>query len=170
MSWRQDETLLVRKAADRAGAFRSRDRPVPDAWRSRGDPWQGITSAALHGTVRGEPGSDVDGASVRVINNSTGYATETRVRAGGFLVQGLATGGPYRIVVTKVGYAPQVVDRLFLSLGEELKLRVTLVALATELDTVRVSGNDDGVKLPSAGGVGTSISDSSLRRLPTLNL
>ena len=130
---------------------------------------QGITTSAIQGTVRAENSGSVDGALVRVVNLSTGYATETRVRGGSFLVQGLATGGPYRIVVRSLGHAPQVLDGLSLALGERRELDIVLVPLLSQLDTVRVLANDDRQRLPSAGGAGTSISDSSLRRLPTLN-
>src|SRR5258706_1640280 len=130
---------------------------------------QGLTSAAIRGTVRAEGGEEVDGALVRVVNISTGYATETRVRHGSFVVQALETGGPYRVVIRSLGYAPQVVDGLSLALGEQREVRFTLVSLSDQLDTVRVLANNDRQRLPSAGGVGTSISDSSLRRLPTLN-
>jgi hypothetical protein len=130
---------------------------------------QGITTAAIRGTVRDQTGVGVNDAFVRVVNVSTGYATETRVRGGSFLVQGLAIGGPYRIVVRRLGYAPQVLDGVSLALGERRELDFTLVSLSGELDTVRVSASDDRQRLASAGGVGTSISDSLLRRLPTLN-
>jgi hypothetical protein len=130
---------------------------------------QGITTAAIRGTVRAQGGEDVEGAFVRVVNVSTGYATETQVRGGSFLVQGLATGGPYLIVVRSLGYAPQVLDGLSLALGERQEVDFTLVPLANQLDTVRVTANHDRAQLASAGGVGTLISDSALRRLPTLN-
>jgi TonB-dependent receptor-like protein/carboxypeptidase family protein len=130
---------------------------------------QGITTAAIQGTVRDESGASVDGALVRVVNLSTGYATETRVRGGSFLVQGLATGGPYRIVVRSLGYAPEVLEGLSLALGDRREVSFMLVSFANQLDTVRVTANSDRAELPSAGGVGISISDSSLRRLPTLN-
>ena len=130
---------------------------------------QGITSAAIRCTVRDQSGAGVNDAFVRVVNVSTGYATETRVRRGSFVVQGLAIGGPYRVVVRSLGYAPQVLDGLSLSLGERRELDFTLVSLAAQLDTVRVTANDDRQRLPLAGGAGTSISDSLLRRLPTLN-
>lgn len=130
---------------------------------------QGITTSAILGTVRAESGASVDGALVRVVNLSTGYATETRTRVGSFLMQGLATGGPYRVVVSSLGYAPEVIDGLSLALGEKRNIRVTLRTLAAQLDTVRISADDDQRRLPLAGGVGSSISDSSLHRLPTLN-
>jgi len=129
---------------------------------------QGVSTTAIRGTVRAESGGVVEGARVRVVSVATGYANDTRVRGGSFLVQGLPTGGPYRIVVRGVGYSPQVMDSLWLTLGERQEVEFTLVAVARQLDTVRVSATDDQ-PLPSAGGVGTSISDSSLRRLPTLN-
>lgn len=130
---------------------------------------QGITTAALRGSVHDPWGTDTDGPLVRVINTSTGFASETHVRHGSFLVNGLAIGGPYRIVVTRIGYSPQVVDDLFLSLGEDRRIDFNLVPLASGLDTIRISGKIDRLSLASAGGVATSISDSLLRRLPTLN-
>lgn len=130
---------------------------------------QGITTAAIHGTIRAQNGTDVNGAFVRVVNMSTGYASETRARSGNFFVQGLATGGPYRIVVRTVGYSPEKLDGIYLSLGEQREVDFTLVSLATQLDTVKVLANDIAPRLVAAGGVGTSVSDSALRRLPTLN-
>jgi hypothetical protein len=130
---------------------------------------QGLTSAAIGGTVGGEHGEKVDGSLIRVVNVSTGYATETRVRAGAFFVQGLAVGGPYRILVRSLGYTPQVLDGISLALGERRDVNFTLIPVSSQLDTVRVNANEDRQHLATAGGVGTSISDSSLRRLPTLN-
>lgn len=130
---------------------------------------QGITTAAIRGTVRTETGAGVEGAIIRAVNVATGYANETRVRGGAFVLQGLATGGPYRILVRSLGYSPQVLDDLFLTLGERREIDFTLVSVAGQLDTVRVTDRVDRSPLPTAGGVGTSISDSALRRLPTLN-
>lgn len=130
---------------------------------------QGVTTSAIQGTVRAEGGGSVDDVVVRVVNLSNGYATETRVRHGNFLVQGLATGGPYRVIVRSLGYAPEILDGLTLSLGERREVDLRLVSVANQLDTVRVASNADRAQLPTAGGVGTLISDSALRRLPTLN-
>lgn len=132
-------------------------------------PAQGITTAAIRGTVRFENEVGVNDASVRVTNMSTGYAIETKVRRGSFLVMGLETGGPYRVVVRSIGYSPQAVDGLFLSLGDQREVNFTLPLLGAQLDTIQVFANPDRVLRSSAGGVVTSISDSALRRLPTLN-
>jgi len=60
------------------------------------------------------------------------------------------------------------VGRSLSGVGRAREVHFTLASLPGQLDTVRVTANDDRQRLPSAGGVGTSISDSSLRRLPTL--
>lgn len=130
---------------------------------------QGITTAAIRGTVRAQGGASADGALVRVVNLSTGYVTETRVRGASFVVQGLPIGGPYHIEVRSLGYAPEVLDGFSLGLGERREVDFTLVAVANQLDTLRVTANSDRAQLASAGGVGALISDSALRRLPTLN-
>ncbi len=130
---------------------------------------QGITTSGIHGTLRGAtPDAPFDGAAVRVINTATGYVTQTRVHSGSFLVRGLSPGGPYRLVVTKLGFAPFVVDGLFLTLGQELDVGFVATALVTELDTLRVSSRNKADD-PGAAGIGTSISESLVRSLPTLN-
>ena len=130
---------------------------------------QGVTTASIRGSVGAEGGANVDGTLVRVVNGATGYSHETRVRRGGFLVQGLAPGGPYRVFARNVGYSPQIVDGIFLALGERREIDLTLSSLPRQLDTLVVSARNDRAQLQAAGGVGSSISDSALRRLPTLN-
>src|SRR5688500_17983578 len=56
---------------------------------------QGIATAAIRGTVQSTSGGNLDGARVRVLNTATGVTTETRVRRGRFLLQGMEVGGPY---------------------------------------------------------------------------
>lgn len=130
---------------------------------------QGITTAAIRGTLRNESGAVIRDAFVRAVNLSTGYAAEARARDGNYLLQGLPIGGPYRVSVRAVGLAPQVLDGISLLLGEEREIGFTLYPLATQLDTIRVSTTQNRARQASAGGAATSISDSALRRLPTLN-
>ncbi len=129
---------------------------------------QGITTAAIRGTVTDATGSAVDVATVTVRDTGTGFVTSARMRQGVFAVYGLTSGVVYSIGVARIGYAPRVVDSLVLSLGETRTLRLTLDRLPNEIDTVRISANSSTASL-SAGGVSTAISDSSLRRLPSLN-
>lgn len=130
---------------------------------------QGVTTASISGSVHGAGAREVVDAFVSVVNTATGYATDTRSRNGRFFVQGLTTGGPYRILIRSVGYSPQLLSGFFLTLGEKREFDFTLVPVTSELDTVRVTAGNDRTRIAAAGGVATAISDSTLRRLPTLN-
>jgi len=130
---------------------------------------QGVTTGALRGTVEDANGNALDAAVARTVNTLNGFAVTTSVRTGMFVVQGLPPGGPYSVLVTKIGYAPQRIQGLFIPLGGELKVGFKLGAISTELDTVRISARDGTTGGSIAGGVGTTISDSLLQRLPSLN-
>jgi len=123
---------------------------------------QGITTGAIRGTVRTPDGAWVDSATVHVVNQETGFTRQTVVRGGRFLFEGLEVGGPYAIDVRRIGFTPVGQSGLRVSLGDPVELKLTLVAAG--LDTVRVTAD-----APAVRGVGTAISDSMLRRLPTLN-
>lgn len=71
---------------------------------------QEVTTAAIRGTVHTAAGERVDGALDRVVNEAAGYAIETKVRGDAFVVRGLETRKPYRILVMGPGYSPQVLD------------------------------------------------------------
>ncbi|HEU5184389.1 MAG TPA: carboxypeptidase regulatory-like domain-containing protein [Gemmatimonadaceae bacterium] len=130
---------------------------------------QGVTTAAIHGVVRAEHGGDADGALVRVVNRSTGFSVESAVRDGRFVAFGLEVGGPYSIIVRRPGFVPQSLDVLDLSIGQRLEIAITLTALSTRLDTVRVAATVAPPSLQPGAGVGGKISDSTLRRMPTRN-
>lgn len=127
---------------------------------------QGVTTAGIRGTVVTEDGSPVDGADIVVERETTGSTVETLVRNGVFLVQGLEVGGPYRVTVRGLGFHPRVRDDLYLTLGEPLELRFVLQASAIPLDTLRVVA---AARDEAGGGTGTTIRDSLLHRLPTMN-
>jgi hypothetical protein len=127
---------------------------------------QGMTTA-IRVVVRAQNGTSTDGASVRVVNEATGYTTSSSVHGGFSVVWGLEPGVPYTIDVRHIGYAPTRRTGISLILGEVQLVEVMLEA--TRLDSVRVSAQSDRAEPRTAGGAGTLISDSALRRLPTLN-
>jgi hypothetical protein len=127
-------------------------------------PAQGVTTAEIRGTVRVSGGGDARGTLVRVVNRSTGYVVDAEVRDGRFLALGLEVGGPYSVLVRRIGSVPQERGGLFLSLGQRLELDFLLESAATQLETVQIVA----AERPRAG-IATTVSDSLLRRLPTLN-
>jgi len=131
---------------------------------------QDPTTGTIRGTVRTEDGGGADGARVSVVNMATGFATGADVRGDRFSVQGLAIGGPYRILVRMPGFAPTKSDSLMLRLGATLDLRFVLRRATIALDTLQVTGGASVPwNRPADGGIGTTIPDSLVHRLPTMN-
>lgn len=125
---------------------------------------QNPTAASIRGTVQTTSTRSIDYALVRVRNLSTGFESTTRLRNGRFLVQGLEVGGPYTVDVRVIGFGPLTSESFFLALGETVDVRMTLQAVDPMLDTVRVV--EESWVQP---GPSVLITDSTLRRLPSLN-
>lgn len=132
---------------------------------------QGVTTAAVRGTVRIQDGSDPVGARVSVRNLATGFVVEVEVRRGRFLVQGLEVGGPYRVTLRRIGARVEQRDIGYLSLGEPYELDLVLEPSPVQLDSLVVTSLPESA-FPASnahGGTGTAIPDSLIHRLPTLN-
>ncbi len=130
---------------------------------------QGVTTVAIRGTVRMADGSDPEGARVVVRSTVTGFVFDTEVRRGRFLVQGLEAGGPYTITVRRIGALAQRWDGVFLTLGEPAELDVTLGPAPVQLDSVVVVAASPFPLSCCHGGTATTLSDSLVHRLPSLN-
>ncbi len=128
-----------------------------------------MTTATVRGTVRSSDGALVDGARVTIESKATGFSVEVDVRRGRFVVQGLEVGGPYTVIIRKDGHHAEQRDGLFLTLGEPLDLRIDLRSDARPLDTLTVVSSAPRARLSPNAGTATTITDSMLQRLPTLN-
>ena len=131
---------------------------------------QGVTTGAITGKVTDAGGQPVVLADVRIVNRSTGYTTSTRTREGGlFLVQGLEVGGPYTVTVRAIGQQPYQRDNIDVELSQATRVDVQLSPQAVELAAVSVIGGVTPDFSPTRQGVGTQISDSLVRRIPTFS-
>ncbi len=131
---------------------------------------QGVTTGAITGKVTDAGGQPVALADVRVVNRSTGFTTSTRTRENGlFLVQGLEVGGPYTVTVRAIGHQPYQRDNVDVGLSEATRVDIRLSPQAVELEAIIVPGAVNPDFSPTRQGVGTQISDSLVRRIPTFS-
>jgi hypothetical protein len=132
---------------------------------------QGVTTAAVSGTVFSEQGKGLEGAQVQVTNRNTGARAGALSRADGrYYVQGLEVGGPYTVSIRRIGYAPRDSNNLMLSLGQTLRLDFNMRTQAAQLQGVQIiSTTPSAVMSSSHKGVSTTVTDSAIARLPTLN-
>jgi hypothetical protein len=131
---------------------------------------QGVTSGAVSGRVVDDLGNPVPGASISVVNTTTGSTSRaTAARDGRYLVPGLDVGGPYSVSVRHPGYQSQMRDGQMLTLSQNLTLDFRLERQTIILSTVSVTTETDPILSPDRTGAATIISDSALRRLPSLD-
>jgi hypothetical protein len=79
------------------------------------------TDASAKGTIVNNQQKSLPGATVTIINNSTGFKSTAQANAAGaYVFKQLPLGSPYSIEVSFVGYATQVKNNLTLNLGDEL--------------------------------------------------
>jgi hypothetical protein len=131
---------------------------------------QGVTTGAISGTITNEQGQGVESAQIQVINRSNGSRTGTVSRSDGrFYIQGLEVGGPYTVSVRRIGFTPRDTSNIFVSLGQNARVDLNISTQATQLAGVQVTGASTAVINPAHEGVSTTVTDSAIARLPTLN-
>ena len=128
------------------------------------------TTGSITGTVTGDQSQPIEEAQVQVVNRATGFSAVVRTNAAGrYTVPGLEPGGAYAVTVRRIGYQPETRENIRVSLSQATPLNFALAAQATVLGEVRTVAAQDAIINPTRTGIATTISDTALRRLPTLN-
>ena len=132
---------------------------------------QGLTTGAISGTVVNDQNQPVEAAQVQVVNAATGATAGAMTRADGrYFVQGLEVGDRYRVTARRIGFAPRTVEPVRVTLGQTTPVNFTLSTQATTLSAVTVQATAANALIsPSQKGSQTTITDTLLRKLPTLS-
>ncbi len=129
-----------------------------------------VTTGAISGIVRDDASQPVEAAQVQVINAATGLTRAAMTNSSGFFsVPGLEVGSQYSVTLRRIGYQPQTQERVVVTLGQSTRLDITMARQAAVIEGVRIIAETNSLISPSRTGASTVVSDSSLRRLPTLN-
>ena len=125
-----------------------------------------ITTSSVSGQVKDKSGVEIPGASVIATHIPTGsrYGVATSFD-GHYTIANMNPGGPYKIVVTSVGFKPQVREDIMLNLGSTSSFNFIVNEDATNLAEIVVKADKGGIKL----GAGTSIGEQTMKVLPTLS-
>ena len=125
-----------------------------------------VTTSAISGRVVSDKGEELIGVTVVATNVPTGVKRGTATEPDGrFTIPNLTPGGPYEVLVTYVGYKPQTIGNISLTLGNTAKVNVTLSAEAQALNEVVVVGSTQATKT----GAGTNVGRAALQQLPTIS-
>lgn len=128
-----------------------------------------VTTASMSGkvTAQDEP---IIGATIVAIHEPSGtrYGTVTNV-SGQFNLQGMRTGGPYKVEITYVGYQSAIYKGIQLSLGENYVLNVSLKESSELLDEVVVTASKNSNMKSDRAGAITNIGEEQMAMLPAIN-
>jgi hypothetical protein len=132
---------------------------------------QGITTAAVQGRVVDETGQPVAGATMTLVNASTGQRFIGVSRADGrYDIENVAVGGPYTLGARLIGYQAAERAGFTLALGQKLQLNLTMNRAAVQLEALTVTAEEqDPLTAVSRTGTAGTVTDSAVSRLPTLN-
>ncbi len=127
-----------------------------------------VTTSGISGKVTDANNESLPGATVVAIHQPTGtqYGSVANEK-GRFFIQGMRVGGPYKIVISFVGYNKVEFDNVQLSLGDPLTLNATLKEDVTELSEVIVSATS-GIK-SAAGGAASNFNAKEISNTPSVD-
>jgi hypothetical protein len=127
-----------------------------------------VTTATLSGFIKNAKGEALGGASVTVSFPEAGIRLTVAARQDGhFTVPNLRVGGPYSVVASYVNLEPAGPNNIFLELGQNNSVEITLREKAQELSGVTVTANARGFDNKKTGA-STNISSRLIRDLPTI--
>lgn len=131
---------------------------------------QGTTTSGMNGRVFDSNNETLPGATVVVVDLPTGTQFGTVTDASGYYrIPNMNVGGPYKVTVSFVGYQPYVKDDIFLTLGQTLKLDVSLSESSITLADVEVVASLNDIFDGNRTGAETYVSNAEIGKLPTLS-
>ena len=126
-----------------------------------------VTTSAISGKITAD-GENVMGATITATHQPTGSVYRSVTNENGrFTIQGMRTGGPYKVEISYIGYKEKNVDGVYLKLGETADLSNTLEEDATVLGDVVVTGKA-GLNA-SKTGAAASYNAEYLENLPSIS-
>jgi hypothetical protein len=123
------------------------------------------TTGVIEGTVLDDSGAAVPGAGVTMRNTATNFERTATTDNDGRFRGLLLPLGPYRVTVTKPGFATLVRDGINLAVGQTATLNLALKVSNVQEEVV-VTGAAPVVETSRAEGA-TRIDDAAIRGLPT---
>ena len=124
------------------------------------------TQASITGIITDENKKPIDGASIVLTNESTGFTTATLTNEKGqYTFKELPLGGPYTIKATYVGYGEQKRTDYSLNQGDLLRVNITMQVSAASMNEVTVTATGQRKKSENFGAA-TSVTARDISRLP----
>lgn len=131
---------------------------------------QGVTTSSISGKVVDNTGETIPMANVIVIHTPTGteYGTVT-MDDGGFNIRNMRVGGPYKVIVSFVGFNNTEETGIYLQLNKTANVFITLQLSSTELAEVEILAKKEGELNTEQTGAMTNIDSKQIQSLPNIS-
>ncbi len=128
---------------------------------------QGVTGAAIQGSVTTAGGAPVENAVVTVTSGASGQRYQATTRANGrYNVENIAVGGEFSVEARGIGYEPAVRQGVALALGQRLTLDLALQQQAVQLQELTVTAQENPLINAGRTGAAQTIGERAIRTLP----
>lgn len=129
-----------------------------------------VTTSSMGGRVTDEKGEPVVGAAVVATHEPSGTVYGAIVnQSGRYAINGMRSGGPYKVEVSSVGYNAIVFKDVTLQLAETYNLNASLKESTEFLEQVVVVGTAKSKFSSEKTGAATNITSSQITSLPTVS-
>ena len=129
-----------------------------------------VTTSGMNGKITDANNNALPGATIVAVHQPSGtqYGTISNSE-GRFTLQGMRTGGPYKVEVSFVGYNKATYSDITLFLGETFGLNVSLKEDNVDVGEVIVVGAKPSAFGTNKTGASTNISTEQMALLPSIS-
>jgi Carboxypeptidase regulatory-like domain len=132
--------------------------------------WSQVTTSSITGFVKTDKGDPLEGATVTAIHQPSGsqYVTVSK-KDGNFTLPNTRIGGPYQLKAEYVGYTPQMIDNITLSLGEPYAVDLVMTISSTTMTEVVVTAAARSNAARAKTGASTIFDSKQIATLPSIS-
>lgn len=128
---------------------------------------QGVTTSAIGGQVTDTAGEPLLGANIVAVHTASGSKYGAITDFDGFYrISNMRVGGPYKIIISYVGFNDDVRNNVFLDLGQTARINPKMSESATALDEVVITATNNSIFGSNKTGTETNISERDITTLP----
>lgn len=131
---------------------------------------QGVTTAAINGTVLDNAGQPLPGVNIIALHTPTGTKSGTITGANGqYSLQNIKAGGPYTISATMIGFKAQPKEGVNLGLGQNLTFDFKMTEETVQGEEVVITAEKNSIMSAGRTGMASNVSVEQISALPTIN-
>ena len=129
-----------------------------------------VTTSSISGIVYDNANQLLPGANITAVHQPTGtsYGGITNFD-GRFSLVNLRVGGPYRITISYLGFKKQLIEDVYLQLGQTFNLDLVMAPEDNRLEEVVITSNKNATFSSERTGAETSVGRRELKALPTIS-